>query len=65
MLIGVNVVVFEGVYVGKGVVVVVGVIVIEDVVFNIVVGGVFVCKLKDIDDKIKSKIELMVELWNF
>lgn len=58
VVIGVNVVVFEGVIVGKGVVVVVGVIVVNDVELYIVVVGIFVKKIKDIDEKIKGKIEI-------
>lgn len=58
VVIGVNVVVLEGVIVGKGVVVVVGVVVIEDVFLYIVVVGILVCVIKEIDEKIKVKIEI-------
>lgn len=52
-------VVLEGVCIGEGVVVVVGVIVIKDVVFGIVVVGIFVCEFKKLDVKIVFKIEIM------
>lgn len=64
VLIGANAAVLEGVHVGKGAVVAAGAIVIEDVAPNTVVGGVPARKLKDIDDKTKSKTELMAELRN-
>lgn len=47
--IGLNVMIILGVMIGEWLVVVVGVVVIKDVLFYIVVGGVFVCVLKLID----------------
>ncbi|KRM13442.1 2,3,4,5-tetrahydropyridine-2,6-dicarboxylate N-acetyltransferase [Paucilactobacillus suebicus] len=62
VLIGANCVVLEGVHVGKGAVVGAGAVVTKDVAANTVVAGVPARKIKDIDDKTKSKTELMDEL---
>jgi len=62
VLIGANCVVLEGVKVGKGSVVGAGAVVTQDVAPNTVVAGVPARKIKDIDDKTKSKTELMDEL---
>jgi 2,3,4,5-tetrahydropyridine-2-carboxylate N-succinyltransferase/tetrahydrodipicolinate N-acetyltransferase len=62
VLIGANAVVIEGVHIGKGAVVGAGAVVTQDVASNTVVAGVPARKIKDIDDKTKSKTELMDEL---
>lgn len=62
VLIGANAVVLEGVTVGKGSVVAAGAVVIKDVPPYTVVGGTPARKLKDIDEKTKSKTEIMQEL---
>ncbi len=62
VLIGANAVVIEGVRVGKGAVVAAGAIVIDDVAPNTVVAGVPARKIKDIDEKTKSKTNFMEEL---
>ncbi|KRK40252.1 2,3,4,5-tetrahydropyridine-2-carboxylate N-succinyltransferase [Loigolactobacillus bifermentans DSM 20003] len=59
VLIGANAVVLEGVRVGKGAVVAAGAIVTEDVAPNTVVAGVPARKIKDIDEKTKSKTEIL------
>jgi 2,3,4,5-tetrahydropyridine-2,6-dicarboxylate N-acetyltransferase len=64
VLIGANVVVLEGVKVGKGAVVAAGSIVVKDVEPNTVVAGVPAKMLKKVDDKTKSKTQLMEELRN-
>ncbi|MGE8206716.1 2,3,4,5-tetrahydropyridine-2,6-dicarboxylate N-acetyltransferase [Heyndrickxia sp. NPDC080065] len=64
VLIGANAVVLEGVTVGKGSVVAAGAIVVNDVPPNTLVAGVPAKKLKDIDEKTKSKIEIKQELRN-
>lgn len=62
VLIGANVVVLEGVKVGKGAVVAAGSIVVKDVEPLTVVAGVPAKLLKKVDDKTKSKTQLMEEL---
>lgn len=62
VLIGANAVVLEGVTVGKGAVVAAGAVVTKDVAPYTVVGGTPARKLKDIDEKTKSKTEIMQEL---
>ncbi len=62
VLIGANVVVLEGVKVGKGAVVAAGSIVVKDVEPYTVVAGVPAKVLKKVDDKTKSKTQLMEEL---
>ncbi|MCD7035477.1 2,3,4,5-tetrahydropyridine-2,6-dicarboxylate N-acetyltransferase [Metabacillus sp. GX 13764] len=62
VLIGANAVILEGVTVGKGAVVAAGAIVISDVEPYTVVAGTPAKKLKDIDEKTKSKIEIKQEL---
>ena len=64
VLIGANVVVLEGVKVGKGAVVAAGSIVVKNVEPNTVVAGVPAKMLKKVDDKTKSKTQLMEELRN-
>lgn len=59
VVIGANAVVLEGVRVGKGAVVAAGAIVIEDVAPYTVVGGVPAKVLKEIDEKTKSKTEII------
>lgn len=62
VLIGANCVVLEGVTIGKGAIVAAGAVVIEDVPPYTVVGGTPARKLKDIDEKTKSKTEIKQEL---
>lgn len=62
VLIGANAVVLEGVTIGKGSVVAAGAVVTKDVPPYTVVGGTPAKKLKDIDEKTKSKTEIMQEL---
>lgn len=64
VVIGANAVVLEGVRVGKGAVVAAGAIVIEDVAPYTVVGGVPARVLKQLDDKTKSKTEIIDSLRN-
>lgn len=59
VVMGANAVVLEGVRVGKGAVVAAGAIVIEDVEPYTVVGGVPARVLKKIDEKTKSKTEII------
>lgn len=62
VMIGANAVVIEGVRIGKGAVVAAGAIVIDDVAPYTVVAGVPARKIKDIDEKTKSKTNFMEEL---
>lgn len=62
VLIGANVVVLEGVKVGKGAVIAAGSVVVKDVEPNMVMVGVPAKALKKVDDKTKSKTQLMEEL---
>jgi 2,3,4,5-tetrahydropyridine-2,6-dicarboxylate N-acetyltransferase len=62
VLIGANAVVVEGVTVGRGAVVAAGAVVLSDVAPYTVVAGTPARKIKDIDDKTKSKTEIMQEL---
>jgi 2,3,4,5-tetrahydropyridine-2,6-dicarboxylate N-acetyltransferase len=62
VLIGANCVVLEGVTVGKGAVVAAGAIVINDVPPYTVVAGTPARVIKEIDEKTKSKTEIMQEL---
>ncbi|RKQ17691.1 2,3,4,5-tetrahydropyridine-2,6-dicarboxylate N-acetyltransferase [Lysinibacillus endophyticus] len=64
VVIGANAVVLEGVRVGKGAVVAAGAIVISDVEPYTVVGGVPARVLKQLDEKTKSKTEIMDALRN-
>ncbi len=64
VVIGANAVVLEGVRVGKGAVVAAGAIVISDVEPYTVVGGVPARVLKKMDDKTKSKTEIIDALRN-
>ncbi|MFC6171129.1 2,3,4,5-tetrahydropyridine-2,6-dicarboxylate N-acetyltransferase [Loigolactobacillus jiayinensis] len=59
VLIGANAVVLEGIRIGKGAVVAAGAIVTKDVAPNTVVAGVPARKIKDIDDKTRSKTEIL------
>lgn len=59
VLIGANAVVLEGVRVGKGAVVAAGAIVTKDVPPNTVVAGTPARVIKEIDDKTRSKTEIM------
>lgn len=62
VVIGANAVVLEGVTVGKGAVVAAGAVVIDDVPPYTVVAGTPARKIKDIDEKTKSKTEIKQEL---
>ncbi|GHI01406.1 2,3,4,5-tetrahydropyridine-2,6-dicarboxylate N-acetyltransferase [Neobacillus kokaensis] len=62
VVIGANAVVLEGVTVGKGAVVAAGAVVTQDVAPLTVVAGTPARKIKDIDEKTKSKTEIMQEL---
>jgi len=64
VMIGANAVVLEGVRVGKGAVVAAGAVVVEDVPPNAVVAGVPARVIKMVDDKTKSKTEIIKELRN-
>lgn len=62
VLVGANAVVLEGVKIGKGAVVAAGAIVTKDVPPYTVVAGTPAKVIKEIDDKTKSKTEIMQEL---
>lgn len=62
VLVGANAVVLEGVKIGKGAVVAAGAIVTKDVPPYTVVAGTLAKVIKEIDDKTKSKTEIMQEL---
>ena len=62
VVIGANAVVLEGVKVGKGSVVAAGAVVTKDVPENVVVAGMPAKIIKKIDDKTKSKTEIVHEL---
>lgn len=62
VLIGANAVVLEGVKVGKGAVIAAGSVVIKDVEPYTVMAGVPAKVLKKVDDKTRSKTQLMEEL---
>lgn len=62
VLIGANAVVLEGVRIGKGSVVAAGAVVTKDVAPYTVVAGTPAKFIKEIDDKTKSKTEIMQEL---
>lgn len=59
VVVGANAVILEGVTVGKGAVVAAGAIVTEDVPPNTVVAGVPARVIKQIDDKTRSKTEIV------
>ncbi len=62
VLIGANAVVLEGVRVGKGAVIAAGSVVVKDVEPYTVMAGVPAKALKKVEDKTKSKTQLMDEL---
>ena len=62
VMMGANVVVLEGVKVGKGAVIAAGSVVIKDVEPYSVMVGVPAKRIKTVDDKTKSKTQLMEEL---
>ncbi|MXO80363.1 2,3,4,5-tetrahydropyridine-2,6-dicarboxylate N-acetyltransferase, partial [Paenibacillus sp. OT2-17] len=62
VLIGANSVVLEGVRIGKGAVVAAGAVVTEDVPEYSVVAGTPARVIKQVDDKTKSKTEILKEL---
>lgn len=62
VLIGANAVVLEGVRIGKGSVVAAGAVVVEDVPEYTVVAGTPARVIKKVDDKTKSKTEILKEL---
>ncbi|HZG78443.1 MAG TPA: 2,3,4,5-tetrahydropyridine-2,6-dicarboxylate N-acetyltransferase [Paenibacillus sp.] len=64
VMIGANAVILEGVRVGAGAVVAAGAVVVEDVPANAVVAGVPARVIKMVDDKTKSKTEIIKELRN-
>jgi tetrahydrodipicolinate N-acetyltransferase len=59
VVVGANAVILEGVTVGKGSVVAAGAVVTEDVHPNTVVAGIPARKIKNIDEKTKSKTEII------
>ncbi len=62
VMTGANVVILEGIKVGKGAVIAAGSVVIKDVEPNMVMAGIPAKPLKKVDDKTKSKTQLMEEL---
>ncbi|ABR49333.1 Tetrahydrodipicolinate succinyltransferase N-terminal domain protein [Alkaliphilus metalliredigens QYMF] len=62
VVIGANAVVLEGIRVGKGSVVAAGAVVVQDVPPNVVVAGTPARVIKEIDEKTKSKTEIVKEL---
>jgi len=62
VVVGANAVILEGVRVGKGAVVAAGAVVTEDVPPNTVVAGTPARVIKQIDEKTRSKTEIMQEL---
>jgi tetrahydrodipicolinate N-acetyltransferase len=64
VLIGANAVVLEGIRVGRGSVVAAGAVVVEDVPPNTVVAGIPARVIKEVDEKTKSKTEILQELRN-
>ncbi|MXQ55552.1 2,3,4,5-tetrahydropyridine-2,6-dicarboxylate N-acetyltransferase [Shimazuella alba] len=62
VLIGANAVILEGVTVGHGSVVAAGAVVTQDVPPNVVVAGTPARVIKEIDEKTKSKTEILEEL---
>ena len=62
VMTGANVVILEGIKVGKGAVIAAGSVVIRDVEPNMVMAGIPAKPLKKVDDKTKSKTQLMEEL---
>jgi acetyltransferase-like isoleucine patch superfamily enzyme len=61
-VIGANVVVLEGMRIGKGAVIAAGSVVINNVEPNTVMAGIPAKPLKKVDSKTKSKTQLMEEL---
>ncbi|WP_026476113.1 2,3,4,5-tetrahydropyridine-2,6-dicarboxylate N-acetyltransferase [Alkaliphilus transvaalensis] len=64
VVVGANAVILEGVRIGAGSVVAAGAVVTEDVPQNVVVAGTPARIIKEIDDKTKSKTEIVQELRN-
>ncbi|WP_274363346.1 2,3,4,5-tetrahydropyridine-2,6-dicarboxylate N-acetyltransferase [Paenibacillus thermotolerans] len=64
VVIGANAVILEGIRVGKGAVVAAGAVVVEDVAPYTVVAGVPARVIKQVDEKTKSKTEIIQELRN-
>jgi tetrahydrodipicolinate N-acetyltransferase len=62
VLVGANAVILEGVRIGKGSVVAAGAVVVEDVPEYTVVAGIPAKIIKKVDDKTKSKTEILKEL---
>lgn len=59
VVVGANAVILEGIRIGKGSVVAAGAVVIEDVPPNVVVAGTPARVIKTIDEKTKSKTEIV------
>jgi tetrahydrodipicolinate N-acetyltransferase len=59
VVVGANAVLLEGVRVGKGSVVAAGAVVVDDVPENVVVAGIPARVIKSIDDKTRSKTEIV------
>jgi 2,3,4,5-tetrahydropyridine-2,6-dicarboxylate N-acetyltransferase len=64
VLIGANAVILEGITVGHGSVVAAGAVVTQDVPPNVVVAGTPARVIKEIDEKTKSKTEILDDLRN-
>jgi 2,3,4,5-tetrahydropyridine-2,6-dicarboxylate N-acetyltransferase len=62
VLVGANAVILEGVHIGAGSVVAAGAVVTEDVPPNVVVAGTPARVIKEVDEKTKSKTEIIEEL---
>ncbi|MFC4098466.1 2,3,4,5-tetrahydropyridine-2,6-dicarboxylate N-acetyltransferase [Paenibacillus xanthanilyticus] len=64
VLVGANAVILEGIRVGKGSVVAAGAVVTEDVPPGVVVGGMPARIIKEVEEKTKSKTEIVKDLRN-
>lgn len=62
VMIGANVVILEGVRVGKGAVVAAGAVVTEDVLPNTVVAGMPAKVIKQKDEQTKDKVKILEDL---
>lgn len=59
VVVGANAVLLEGVRIGKGAVVAAGAVVVDDVPENVVVAGIPARVIKEIDEKTRSKTEIV------